>query len=288
MPQAAGAEVPQAAGRKSRRRQGGIAAGGRAHYPLPMRDPQTVRIFVGNAEGTRLAERLADRFASVARLLVTLHDGARPPRGCMVDRIGDVAVGDAAAVIDALDPFDGNAIRAVRDGAQRAGTARLTYRPRGWERHPLDRWIEVRDLPGAVGSVASIARTVLLWLPPQDIAAFETVGGLRFPTRLARPPVGWALPPRFEPIVAPPPYSIAGDTMLLRRTEAQAVVMRATGTDRDAPLVRAARSLDLPIVMIRRPMERGEVPARSVDVAVDWVDSILNPPAYVTTAREWR
>lgn len=262
----------------------------------PPKDPQTaarppvqsVRIFVGTAEGMRLAERLADRFGPLARFVVTLHGGIRPPRGCTVDRIGDRTVGDVAAVIDALDSFDRDAVAAVRDAARLAGIARLTYRPRGWERHPLDRWIEVRDLSGAVASIASVARTALLWLPPQDVAAFETVGGLRFPVRVVRPPVGWTLPPRFEAIVAPPPYSMAGDTLLLRRTGAQAVVMRATGTETDAPLVRAARSLDLPIVMIRRPMERGEVPARSFDVAVDWVDSILNPPDYLKTAREWR
>lgn len=253
-----------------------------------MGDPQAIRIFVGTAEGTRLAERMAEQFSRHARIAATLHAGARPPRGCTVDRIGDSEIGDAVAVVDALDPFDRDTVRAVRESARRRAIARLTYRPRGWERHPLDRWVEVRDLAGAVGAVASVARTALLWLPVKDVGAFETVGGLRFPTRMARPPSTWALPARFEPIIVPPPYSVAGDTLLLRRTGAQAVVMRATGAADDEPLVRAARGLDLPIVMIRRPLERGEVPARSVDVAVDWVDSILNPPDYVRTAREWR
>lgn len=250
--------------------------------------PPAVRLFVGTAEGTRLAEQLADRFGAGVRLLVTLHAGARPPRGCTVDRIGDTAIETVAAVIDALDPFDRATVRAVRETARQRAVSRLSYRPRGWERHPLDRWVEVRDLDGAVGAVASVARTALLSLPLPDVAAFAPVGGLRFPTRLARAPVSWTLPPRFEPIIAPPPYSVAGDTRLLQRTGAQAVVMRATGAAVDAPLVRAARSLDLPIVMIRRPIERGEVPARSVDVAVDWVDSILNPPDYLRTARELR
>ncbi|WPZ35238.1 precorrin-6A/cobalt-precorrin-6A reductase [Thalassobaculum sp. OXR-137] len=253
-----------------------------------MSDPNTLRIFVGTAEGTRLAERLAEHFGPQATLRVTLHGGARPPRGCLVDRIGDTEIGEAAAVIDALDPFARRTVRAVRDATRRASIPRLSFRPRGWERHPLDRWVEVRDLQGAVGAIASVARTALLWLPPRDVAAFAPVGGLRFPTRLVRMPVGWSLPPRFEPILAAPPYSLAGDTLLLRRTEAQAVVMRATGAETDAPLVRAARSLDLPIVMIRPPLERGEVPARSVDVTLDWVDSILNPPDYLRTAREWR
>lgn len=260
----------------------------RAPNTVRQADPPTVRIFVGTPEGAGLAESLADRFAPGIRPLVTLHGGVRPPRGCTVDRIADTGIGAVSAVIDALDPFDRSTVETVRDGTRAKGIPRLTFRPRGWERHPLDRWVEVRDLAGAVASVASVARVALLCLPTRDVAAFETVGGLRFPTRLARRAAFWSLPPRFEPVVAPPPYSVAGDTLMLRRTGAQAVVMRATGREADAPLVRAARGLDLPIVMIRRPVERGEVPARSVDVAVDWLDSILNPPDYFTTAREWR
>lgn len=253
-----------------------------------MGDPRHIRIFIGTPEAGVLAERLADMFGRHVSVRATLHGGMRPPRGCTVDRIGDTDIGGVGAVIDALNPFEREAVAAVREACRRETLPRLTFRPRGWERHPLDRWIEVRDLAGAIRAAPSVARTMLLSLPVRDVAAFETVGGLRFPARLARPPAGWALPPRFEPIIAAPPYSVAGETLLLRRTGAQAVVMRATGAAQDAPLVRAARSLDLPIIMIRPPVERGEVPARSADVVMDWVDSILNPPNYVTGARELR
>jgi precorrin-6A/cobalt-precorrin-6A reductase len=253
-----------------------------------MSESAVIRVFVGTRAGRVLAEHLAATVTGGVNLRVTLIGGVRPPQGCTVDRIGASDPGEAAAVIDALDPFDRDPVRALRDKARKAGIARLTYRPRGWERHPLDRWVEVRDLKGAVNAVASVARTALLWLPSGDVEAFETVGGLRFPTRLARMPARWALPPRFEPILAAPPYSVAGDTLLLRQTQAQAVVMRATGAEMDAPLVRAARSLDLPIIMIRPPVERGEVPARSIDVVVDWVDSVVHPQDYIKSAREWR
>ncbi len=253
-----------------------------------MSQEQTIRVFVGTDESRRLAETLAEVFAPRLTVAVTLSAGLRPPRGCLVDRVADTTIGSVEAVVDGLDPFALDTIRAVRASTRKAGLPRLAFRPRGWERHPLDRWVEVRDLAGAVNAVASVARTALLWLPPSDVAAFETVGGLRFPTRLSRNPAQWSLPPRFEPCVIPPPYSIAGDTALLRRCQAQAVVMRATGAAADAPLVHAARALDLPIVMIRRPIDRGDVPARSVDVAIDWVDSILNPPDFFRNARELR
>lgn len=227
----------------------------------------------------RLAEALAEHFAGRLRIAVTLAGTRQVPRvaGCTVDRVGDTDPGEAVAVIDALDPFDRRTIRALREAARRRNLPRLAFRPPVWERHPLDRWVEVRDLAGAVDSVASVARTALLALPLELVPAFRPIGGLRFPVRANGMPARWDLPPRFDLHLGDASRSIAGETRLLRRAEAQAVVMRATGTAEEAPTVIAARQLDLPIVMIRRPRERGTPPARSVAAAADWVAAVLGP-----------
>lgn len=246
--------------------------------PVLKRGPApALRILAGTRAAVRLAEAAALRFADRLEVAVSLAGVATPPRGCRVDAIGGSATGPAraAAVIDGLDPFAREAVRAAREAAQRAGLPRLAFRPPVWHRHPLDRWVEVRDLAGAVGAVASVARTVLLALPERDLAAFEAVGGLRFPVRLMRPPLRWDRPACFNPQVCPPPAGREAEIALLRRTGAQAVVMRATGAEDDAPLVLAARALDLPVVMIRRPVERGEVPARTVEAALDWAAATL-------------
>ncbi len=245
--------------------------------PIP-----TLRILAGTRAGVRLAEAAAARFGDGREgggleIAVALAGAGTVPRGCRVDAIGGgpACLTGAAVAIDALDPFDRAAVKAVREAAPAAGVPRLAFRPPVWHRHPLDRWIEVRDLAGAAGAVASIARTVLLSLPERDLAPFEAVGGLRFPVRLTRAPVRWERPERFVPTLCPGPSCREAEIRLLRATGAQAVVMRATGTAEDEPLVQAARSLDLPVVMIRRPAERGEVPARSVDAVLDWVEATL-------------
>lgn len=236
-----------------------------------------LRILAGTAAAVRLAEAAAARFGDRLVVGVSLVGIDKLPRGCRVDAIGSGPFGlaGAAAVIDGLDPFDREAVQAIREAASRAGLPRLAFRPPAWHRHPLDRWIEVRDLAGAVGAVAAVARTVLLALPERDLASFEAVDGLRFPARLARRPARWNRPPRFTLHHCPPPFSREAEIRLLRCTGAQAVVMRATGAAEDLALLQAARSLDLPVVMIRRPVERGEVPARGLEVALDWVAATL-------------
>jgi precorrin-6A/cobalt-precorrin-6A reductase len=235
----------------------------------------TVRILAGTRAAVRLAAAAAARFDGRLTVACALCGLAEVPRGCQVDRIGPglPALDGTRAVIDGLDPFDRGAIRLARDLALRARVPRLAFRPPVWHRHPLDRWIEVRDLAGAVAAAAAIARCVLLALPEADLAGFGSVEAGRFPVRLPRRPEHWAYPPRFIPHEIGRSPHHAADLRLLRATAAEAVVMRATGCESEGALVTAARALDLPIVMIRRPVERGELPARTVEVALDWIEA---------------
>lgn len=126
-------------------------------------------------------------------------------------------------------------------------------------------------MDGAVNAVASVARTVLLALPTSDVSAFEPVGGLVFPVRLTDGALPGGLPPRFRAIDVGGASSVVRETRILSETKAQAVVMRANGAPTDSALVTAARRLDLPIVMIRRPQDRGVRPARSIEAVLEWL-----------------
>jgi precorrin-6A/cobalt-precorrin-6A reductase len=244
------------------------------------RDPlPTLRVLAGTAAAVRLAEAAAVRFAGRLHVAVALGvDADRVPRGCRVDTIAGALppLAGATAVIDGLNPFDRPAVQAARDAAAETFVPRLAFRPPVWERHPLDRWIEIRDLAGAVAAISALAGPALLALPQADLSAFERLDGRRFAVRLTRPPARWAQPERFVPHLVTPPHITEAEHALLRRSGAVAVAMRATGAAADAPLVAAARALDLPIAMIRRPFERDERPARSIAAALDWVEATLS------------
>lgn len=258
----------------------------------------TCLLVAGTPDAVRLADAIADRFGEGVQVRILLAGTAVLPsnRRVTVSGIGLPAEDAALAawvmsgdlVIDGLDPFDVPLIRRLTAAAEAADRPRLPFRIRMWERHPLDRWVEVRDLAGAVKAIPSVARTALLALPRAQVSAFEPVGGLRFPVRLpaAVPASVWTLPPRFSQVLAPAPTSLARECHILRETKAQAVVMRATGTQDEGILAAAARSFDLPVVMIRRPLDRRDRAAMSIAAALDWVTHALNPGARESVSRE--
>lgn len=258
----------------------------------------TCLLVAGTPEAVRLADAIADRFGEILRIEVLLAGTTAMPSDYRVTVTGiglpageeDLAawVGAGDLVIDGLDPFDLSESRRLAAAAETADRPRLPFRVRRWERHPLDRWVEVRDLAGAVNVISTVARVALLSLPRPQILAFEPVGGLRFPVRLsaAVPASAWHLPPRFPQVLAPVPTSLVRECHILRETEAQAVVMRATGGHDDGILVAAARSFDLPVVMIRRPIDRQDRPAQSIAAALEWVAHALEADARTPFSRE--
>ena len=125
----------------------------------------------------------------------------------------------ADIVIDALDPFAEQSVRALRLALRKVDVPHVTYRRSVWDRHPLDRWIEVGTLDGAVNAVASVARTVLLALPTSDVSAFELVGGLVFPVRLTDGALPGGLPPRFRAIDVGGASSVVRETRILSETK---------------------------------------------------------------------
>lgn len=221
-----------------------------------------ILIAVGTEAAARLADAVADLATGRARIEVLLRAGTPRPTDPRV-RVSSIDLPEvpqpwtdaAGLVVDGLDPFDTEAAIRLRTAARRSRTPVLTLRPPVWERHPLDRWIEVRSVEGAAAAARSIARIALLALPPDDLGPFEAIEGMAFQVRLPRagPADARRLPPRFSPVAAPAPSHMARECAILRQTGAQTVVLRATGGAALEPLVAAARALDLPVVMIRRP-----------------------------------
>ena len=120
-------------------------------------------------------------------------------------------------LIDATHPFAAEISRSARLAAERAGVQRLLLlRPR-WQRHPLDRWIEVDSIEAAASLVGRIGRCALLTVGAGTVAAFARAEGVRFIVRLIDPPRA-ELPLRhYRVVCGRGPFSLQYERQLLRQ-----------------------------------------------------------------------
>lgn len=188
-------------------------------------------------------------------------------------------------VVDATHPFADRISAHARLACEAVGVKRLMLLRPPWERHPLDRWIEVADLAGAAAVVGKVGRRAWLTIGASEVGAFADVVDVRFLVRLINTPPA-KLPLRFhEVVLGRGPFTVAEETHLLQRHAIDVLVCKASGgTATEAKLV-AAREMSLPVVMVRRPpAEPGEA-VRSVEAALTWLGEYVGGAAPATSDR---
>jgi len=181
-------------------------------------------------------------------------------------------------LIDATHPFAAEISRAARIASNRTGIPRLSLRRPAWQRHPLDRWIEVDSLEAAALLVGRIGRRAWLTVGANSIAAFAGATGVRFVVRLIEPP-GEPLPLKFcEVVIGRGPFSLVEERHLLERHAIDVVVCKASGGAATEAKLIAARELSLPVIMVRRPPVEPGTAVETVEAALDWVEGLDRAP----------
>lgn len=174
-------------------------------------------------------------------------------------------------LVDATHPFAARMPHHAAAAAAVAAVPRVRLVRPAWTPVPGDRWHEVGSLDEAATAVTgSGARRVLLTTGRLEVAAFAPVRGVRFVVRSIEPPA--ALPwPDAVAVLDRGPYTVEGETALLREHGIDAVVTRNSGGTATAAKLVAARTLGLPVVMVRRPpVPPGPVVATPAEAAA-WV-----------------
>ena len=184
-----------------------------------------------------------------------------------------------AALVDATHPFatriTGQAIAAAR--AVACPYLRLE-RP-GWPRAAADRWFEVPDLAAAVGLLPRFGRRVLVALGRQGASGLPGHPALIYLIRSIEPPE--ALPPGATWLPLPAELGEASERQRLAEQRVEAVLCKASGGAAAFGKIAAARSLGLPVVMLRRPPAPEGVPVvADADAACRWLDR-LEPRAAI-------
>lgn len=249
--------------------------------------PNRLLILGGTAEGAALARGAAERFGN--RLEVTTALAGRTERpGALPGkvRIGGFGGVDGLAaylaeaaidlLVDATHPFAESIARHARLASERSGVPRLVLERPPWHQHPLDRWIEVGDFPGAAAAVARVGRRCFLTIGAGELNAFAALHDVHFVVRLIDPP-NQPLPLRsYEVVLGRGPFTLAGERELLRRNGIDVLAAKASGGVATEPKLIAAREAGLPVVMLRRPKPEPGSRVSTVEAALVWLEEKLS------------
>lgn len=173
-------------------------------------------------------------------------------------------------VVDATHPFAGTiTANAVRAAAQ-AGVPVLVLRRPEWEAAPG--WDAVADIRAAASAVrAWPGESVFLTTGRRDLAVFAADERHRFLVRTVDPPDG-PVPPRMMLVLDRGPYTVEGESALMRSHGVGLLVTKNSGGPLTAAKLQAARDLGVQVLMVQRPpLPPGCLPVTTVAEAVRWV-----------------
>jgi precorrin-6A/cobalt-precorrin-6A reductase len=239
-----------------------------------------VRILIlgGTGEARALAAELV---AAGVDVLSSLAGRVRQPRlpdgPVRVGGFGGIA-GLAAflraeritGVIDATHPFAGEITAHAAQAAAQAGVPLLVLRRPPWAAAPS--WDLVPDVRAAAAAVrAWPGESVFLTTGRRDLDAFAADDRHRFLVRTVDPPDG-PVPPRMTLVLDRGPYTVEGESALLRAHGVGLLVTKNSGGPMTEAKLLAAVSLGVQVVMVERPpLPDGSVVVTTVAEAVRWL-----------------
>ncbi|GGX29915.1 hypothetical protein GCM10010353_51300 [Streptomyces chryseus] len=156
------------------------------------------------------------------------------------------------AVVDATHPFAAVISANAATAAAAAGVPLVALRRPGWQPGPGDRWHHADDLDGAAALLPGLGRRIFLTTGRLGLAAFAGLDGLDFLVRSVEAPQP-PLPRRTRLLLDRGPYTVEGETEVLRTYAADVLVTKDSGGPATAAKLTAARDLGLPVVVVRRP-----------------------------------
>ncbi|WP_425090430.1 cobalt-precorrin-6A reductase [Tropicimonas sp. S265A] len=238
----------------------------------------------GTAEARDLAARL-DRSAGLD-LTVSLAGATRDPLlGPGTTRIGGFGGDEGFArylrdarpdvIVDATHPFaDRITRRTARMAAQAGIPYRLLLRP-PWTPQSWDVWHEVANEAEAAARVHPDDH-VFLATGRQTLAAFSGMRAAYTWCRQIDPPDGPYPYRKGEFLVGRPPFSVDDEVALFRRLGITVLIVKHAGGAASRTKLDAARTLGIPVLMIRRPDYTGIEQVSSVEEMMTWVGGLNN------------
>jgi precorrin-6A/cobalt-precorrin-6A reductase len=177
---------------------------------------------------------------------------------------------EIAAVVDATHPFAERISASAAQAAEQASVPLLRLERPGWTEGPGDRWHWIDDLDQAAARVPELGSRVLLTTGRQGLSAFADVSDAWFLIRCVDAPND-PLPPHCEVLLDRGPYTLDGELALIDDHGIDVVVTKNSGGDHTRAKLDAARTRELPVIVMRRPPRPAATTVTAVDEVVAWV-----------------
>lgn len=174
-------------------------------------------------------------------------------------------------LVDATHPFAAQMSANAVAASSATGVPLVALTRPAWEPVGGDRWTQVADINAAVAALDGAARRVMLAVGRMHVNAFAARPKhhylLRFVDRPKVPPVL----PLHDLVIDRGPFTVAGDTALMREHGTELVVCKNAGGDGASAKLVAARVMGVPVVMIDRPSLPLRATVESVAAVLEWV-----------------
>lgn len=245
-----------------------------------MRPPLRVLILGGTGEALALAKALTalPDVAVVSSLAGRTQQPLPLPGDTRVGGFGgasglaDYLRQQADLLIDATHPFAAQITAHGAAAAAAADVPRLMLVRPAWVPVPgRDRWIEVDSHAAAAACLPGLGQRFFLTIGRQELAEFAHLQSLWFLMRMIDPPAAGAAVPPGEVLLARGPFDLAAERSLLQRYQLDAIISKNSGGDATYAKILAAQQLQLPVVMVQRPLLPPGEQAGSVAEALAWL-----------------
>jgi precorrin-6A/cobalt-precorrin-6A reductase len=246
-----------------------------------------VRILIlgGTGEARELAAALVAAGINVISSLAGRVRQPRLPEGLV--RVGGFGGADGLAaflrdegithVVDATHPFAGAITANATRAARQARVPLLVLRRPEWAAHPT--WHVVPDIHAAAEAArAWPGEGVFLTTGRRDLHAFAADDRHQFLVRTVDPPDG-PVPQRMKLILDRGPYTVQGESALMREHGIGLLVTKNSGGPMTAAKLTAARDLDVQVVMVARPaLPPDSTVVATVAEAMRWLGAEVGNP----------
>ncbi|MBW4513760.1 MAG: cobalt-precorrin-6A reductase [Timaviella obliquedivisa GSE-PSE-MK23-08B] len=172
-------------------------------------------------------------------------------------------------LVDATHPFAAQITWNASIAAKEVGIPHLMLIRSAWEKTAGDRWIEVES--NAIAATVLPAQRIFLTIGRQELSAFAQRLDCWFLMRMIDPPTSDARVPNGKILLERGPFAVADERALLQNYNIGAIVSKNSGGEATYAKIIAAREMEIPVVMVQRPiMPIGEVATR-VEEALNWI-----------------